>query len=49
MLFQNIASNAVRSLWSEPDIDRRGRLVGNLVAFADLLRGQIDPQRIESL
>jgi hypothetical protein len=28
--------------------DRPGRLRGNLIAFADLLRGRIDPERILS-
>lgn len=48
-LFRNIVSNIVRSLWEEPDIDRRGRLAGNFLAFGDLLKGSIDPRRIESL
>jgi GT2 family glycosyltransferase len=49
LLFQNIASNAVRSLWPERDIDRRGRLLGNLIALRDLASGKIDPERIEAL
>ncbi|RDV07234.1 glycosyltransferase family 2 protein [Sphingorhabdus pulchriflava] len=49
LLFQNIASNVVRSIWPEPDIDRRGRLVGNLLALRDLVTGRIDPERIEAL
>lgn len=49
LLFQNLASNLVRSLWPEPHIDRRGRLVGNILALADLARGRIDPRRIERL
>lgn len=49
LLFQNIVSNLIRSLWPEPDIDRHGRLAGNLLAIADLLKGKIDPRRIESL
>lgn len=49
LLFQNIVSNVVRSLWPEPDIDRRGRLVGNLLALRDLVTGRIDPERIEAL
>lgn len=37
----------VLKLWlSEPHIDRRGRLVGNLMALGDLLRGRMDPRRI---
>jgi GT2 family glycosyltransferase len=49
LLFQNIVSNVVRSLWPEHDIDRRGRLVGNLLALRDLIKGTIDPERIEAL
>lgn len=49
LLFQNVSSNVVRGIWPEPHIDRRGRLKGNLLAFADLLRGRIDPRRIERL
>ena len=49
LLFQNIVSNVARSLWPEHDIDRRGRLVGNLLALRDLMRGTIDPRRIELL
>lgn len=49
LLFQNIVSNVVRSIWPERDIDRRGRLAGNLLALRDLLNGTIDPERIEAL
>lgn len=49
LLFQNIVSNVVRSIWPEPDVDRRGRLAGNLLALRDLIRGTIDPERIEAL
>lgn len=49
LLLQNLASNAVRSLFPEPHIDRRGRLLGNLIAIADLLRGRIDPRRVETM
>lgn len=49
LLFQNIVSNVVRSLWPEHDIDRRGRLAGNLLALCDLIKGTIDPERIEAL
>jgi glycosyltransferase involved in cell wall biosynthesis len=49
LLFQNIVSNVVRSLWPEHDIDRRGRLIGNLLAIRDLLTGRIDPERIEAM
>jgi GT2 family glycosyltransferase len=48
-LVRNVMANAVRSLWPEPDIDRRGRLAGNLLAIGDLIKGRIDPRRIETL
>lgn len=46
---RNIAINCARCLWPEPYVDRRGRLRGNLAAFADLLRGRLLPSRILSL
>lgn len=49
LMIKNIASNLLRSFWSEPTIDRRGRLVGNLIAIGDFLRGRIDPRRILEL
>jgi hypothetical protein len=39
----------VKSLRSEPWIDRRGRLKGNLLAMFDVLRGRSDPRRILDL
>ena len=44
-LFRNIASNIARAPWPEPFIDRRGRLRGNVLALADVLRGRIEPER----
>jgi GT2 family glycosyltransferase len=38
--------NIVMSLRSEPYIDRRGRLRGNLLGLRDLLVGKLDPARI---
>lgn len=46
LMARNLASNLLRSLWSEPHVDRRGRLRGNLIAVIDLLRGKVHPQRI---
>lgn len=43
---RNIASNFVKSLRPEPWVDRRGRLYGNALAFVDLMRGRLDPQRV---
>ncbi|MCE2574200.1 glycosyltransferase [Komagataeibacter sp. FNDCR2] len=46
---RNIAMNALRSLWSEPYIDRRGRIVGNWLALRDALRGSLSPEKILTL
>ena len=49
LMARNIAMNGSRSLWPESGIDRRGRLRGNALAAADILRGRVTPQRIEQL
>lgn len=46
LVLGNIASNMVRSLKPEPYVDRRGRLRGNLLAAAHLLRGRLEPEHI---
>ena len=46
LVIQNLASNLAKSVLHDPDIDRRGRLTGNLIALGDLGRGKIDPGRI---
>jgi hypothetical protein len=43
---RNLAANAVRAVFPEPYIDRRGRLLGNALAFADLVRGRLAPERV---
>lgn len=48
-LFRNMSSNLGRSLRPEPFIDRRGRLRGNLLAIADILRGRMQPERAAAL
>ncbi|OCP15185.1 glycosyltransferase family 2 protein [Ensifer sp. LC163] len=45
----NVAANTIGSLRPQGLVDRRGRLKGNLIAFADLLRGRIDPLRMLEL
>jgi GT2 family glycosyltransferase len=40
------AKNILKSLRPEPWVDRLGRLRGNLIAFADLLRGELCPTKI---
>lgn len=46
---KNFAANCGKLLWPEPWVDRRGRLGGNLLALADLLRGRLDPRRARQL
>ncbi|PSC04001.1 glycosyl transferase [Alsobacter soli] len=46
---RNLAANIVKSLRPEPFVDRRGRLRGNIMAAADVLRGRIDPEHVLSL
>ncbi len=48
-LLMNLTANLVKSIAPEPHVDRRGRLMGNLLAIADLVRGRLDPRRIVSL
>ena len=46
MMLRNLGSNFVRSAAPEPWVDRRGRLKGNLLAIADLMRGRLHPERV---
>ena len=46
---RNMAMNTLRSLWSEPYIDRRGRVVGNWLGLRDALLGRIAPEKILSM
>jgi GT2 family glycosyltransferase len=46
---RNMAMNAARALWPEPYIDRRGRLIGNILALRDLASGRMVPERILDL
>lgn len=46
---RNLVANLVKSLRPEPWIDRRGRLYGNMLALADILRGSVDPRRVLEL
>lgn len=49
LMWRNILANHGRMLWSEPWADRKGRAVGNWLAFVDLLRGRLDPMRVTEL
>lgn len=46
LMMRNLAANAARSLAPEPWIDRKGRLTGNMIALADVLRFRSHPSRI---
>jgi glycosyltransferase involved in cell wall biosynthesis len=46
---RNIAANLSKVWRPEPWVDRRGRIVGNVAAFADLLSGRLDPRKISSM
>jgi glycosyltransferase involved in cell wall biosynthesis len=46
---RNLMANAARSFRPEPFVDRRGRLRGNMMALADLIRGRIAPERVLEL
>lgn len=43
---RNVASNIAKVVAPEPWVDRRGRLKGNAIACADLLRGRLHPTNI---
>lgn len=49
MMARNVLANLVKSLRPEPEIDRRGRLMGNVLALADLISGGLTPERIMEL
>lgn len=49
LMMRNLATNHVRSLWPEPWVDRLGRVRGNWMGFADVMRGRLTPERIEDL
>ena len=46
---RNLVANAARAFHPEAYIDRRGRLQGNMLAFLDMLRGRMTPERILEL
>lgn len=49
LMTRNIAANLGKSFRPEPWVDRTGRVRGNLLAFAHLLRGRLSPNRILDL
>ncbi len=46
---RNLAMNIVHAPRPEPYVDRRGRLRGNLLALADLIRKRMAPERVLDL
>jgi GT2 family glycosyltransferase len=46
---RNFVANAVKSIAPEAYVDRRGRMKGNMMALADLVRGRMNPNRILDL
>jgi hypothetical protein len=46
---RNVAMNVAKSVWSEPFIDRRGRLGGNCLALLDIVTGRLAPERVLDL
>lgn len=49
LVSRNLMANLAKSIKPEPWIDRRGRLKGNVLALADLARGQVRPERAKEL
>ncbi|MEZ5815611.1 MAG: glycosyltransferase family 2 protein [Hyphomicrobiaceae bacterium] len=49
LVVRNVSMNIARSLKSEPWIDRRGRLAGNILALGHLARRRLDPRHILEL
>lgn len=46
---RNVLANAVKVWRPEPWIDRKGRVKGNICAFADLLSGRLSPRNVERM
>lgn len=49
LIAKNVISNHIGTLRPEPWVDRAGRTRGNWIGFADLLRGRLEPERIEKI
>lgn len=48
-IMRNLVANAVKFVWPEPWVDRRGRFLGNMRAVVDLVRGRLSPQNVNAL
>lgn len=44
LMFRNLAANLAKSVKPEPFVDRRGRMRGNILGMAHVLRGRIEPE-----
>jgi GT2 family glycosyltransferase len=49
LMTRNLLANLSRCIRPEPWVDRSGRLIGNMRAIGDLIRGRLDPNRATSL
>lgn len=49
LIFKNVVANHWKALRPEPWVDRLGRAKGNWIGLLDAMRGQLTPERIESL
>ena len=49
LMARNVVANLIRSCWSEPYIDRAGRLKGNAIAAYHLVRGRVEPEYVLKL
>jgi GT2 family glycosyltransferase len=49
LMFRNIAANAAKSVFPERNVDRWGRLKGNMIALFHVSRGRLDPTYILKL
>ncbi len=49
LMGRNLLANLAKSVWSEPYIDRRGRLKGNILALYHAITGRVEPEHILKL
>lgn len=49
LIVRNFLANHLKCLRPEPWVDRWGRVKGNWIGLADLIRGRLTPERIETL
>lgn len=48
-ILKNMAMNTAKASWPEPHVDRRGRLIGNILALRDLMAGKMRPEKVLEL